>query len=105
VPSRWRIRHKLLLGVALVVGVMALLVVGTLYGLWSYYVTTNSIRAKLQEEYAAEELKAAVAELASRETVLAFRDSPDHFRDAVRKVQARADRLRRATRGDPRTGP
>jgi two-component system NtrC family sensor kinase len=63
VTSRWRIRHKLLLGLGLVVGLMALLLVGTLRGLWSYYLTTNSIRARLAELEAAEELKSTVASL------------------------------------------
>ncbi len=61
--SRWRIRHKLLLGVGLVVAVMVLLLCGTLRGLWSNYLTTNSIRAKLKELGAAEDLKVAVTEL------------------------------------------
>src|SRR5207237_336786 len=33
VAFRWRIRHKLMLGLGLVIGVMALLLAGTLYGL------------------------------------------------------------------------
>ncbi len=65
--SRWRIRHKLLLGVGLVVAIMALLLCGTLYGLWSYYLTTNTIRAKLDELVAAEDFKAAVGELVTPE--------------------------------------
>ena len=47
---RWRIRHKLLLGVCLVCGVLALLLGGTLHGLWSYYLTMNSIRSKQAEQ-------------------------------------------------------
>ncbi len=61
--SGWRIRHKLLLGLGLVVCIMALLLAGTLRGLWSYYETTKTIRDKLNELTAAEDLKAAVAEL------------------------------------------
>src|SRR5690349_2204712 len=36
VASQWRIRHKLMLGLGLVVAIMALLVGGTLRGLWPY---------------------------------------------------------------------
>jgi two-component system NtrC family sensor kinase len=91
VPSRWRIRHKLLLGVALVVAVMALLLGGTLRGLWSYYVTTNSIRAKLHELVAVEELKAAVTELVRRERVPSLLKEPEQLRAAVKKVQSTLD--------------
>jgi len=61
VASQWRIRHKLMLGLALVVGIMALLLGGTLRGLWSYYTTINIIRCKQAELKHAEELKEAVA--------------------------------------------
>jgi two-component system NtrC family sensor kinase len=57
VASRWRIRHKLTLGLGLVLGVMVLLLGGTLRGLWSYYLTMNSIRHKLSELKAAEKLR------------------------------------------------
>jgi two-component system, NtrC family, sensor kinase len=66
VASQWRIRHKLMLGLGLVVGIMALLLGGTLRGLWSYYVTLNSIRSLLTELKAAQELKEAVADVLSR---------------------------------------
>ena len=63
--SRWRIRHKLLLGVCLVCSVMALLLGGTLHGLWSYYVTMNSIRSKKLEQKVAKELEKEVYDLNS----------------------------------------
>src|SRR5947209_5232517 len=63
VASQWRIRHKLMLGLGLVVGIMALLLGGTLRGLWSYYVTVNSIRNRLAELKAAQELREAVDNL------------------------------------------
>ena len=91
-PSRWRIRHKLLLGVALVVAVLALLLGGTLRGLWSYYVTTNTIRAKLHELSAAEELNAAVVHVVSRENIGEMRNnSSERFRTAVKSVQVALD--------------
>ena len=58
--SQWRIRHKLMLGLVLVVGIMALLLGGTLRGLWSYYATVNLIRWKLEEQQQAEKLKEAI---------------------------------------------
>src|SRR5262249_17799788 len=77
VSSHWRIRHKLMLGLGLVVVVMALLLGGTLYGLWSNYVTINSIRYKTAELFAAEKLKAAIARLLSPSSIRSFSDRPD----------------------------
>ena len=57
VASRWRIRHKLLLGVCLVCGVIALLLGGTLHGLWLNYQTMNSIRSKKAEQKVAKEFR------------------------------------------------
>jgi two-component system NtrC family sensor kinase len=50
---RWRIRLKLMLGLALVVGIMALLLGGTLKGLLSYRETTKAIQSKNEEAKAA----------------------------------------------------
>ena len=58
---RWRIRHKLTLGLALVVGIMALLLVGTLLGLRSYRSTMKSIDSKLNELKAAQDLRESIA--------------------------------------------
>jgi two-component system, NtrC family, sensor kinase len=76
VALRWRIRHKLMLGLFLVVGLMALLLGGTLLGLWSYYVTTTIIRTKLAELTVAEEIKAAVATLVSPQNLADLRRYP-----------------------------
>jgi two-component system NtrC family sensor kinase len=67
VASRWRIRHKLLLGVCLVCVVMALLLGGTLHGLWSYWLTMNSIRSKKAEQKVAKELEKEIYDLKSLE--------------------------------------
>jgi two-component system NtrC family sensor kinase len=61
VASRWRIRHKLMLGLALVVATMVLLLGGTVRGLWSYYLDMNSLRAKTSQLRLAEDVKAAVS--------------------------------------------
>jgi signal transduction histidine kinase len=63
VASQWRIRHKLMLGLVLVVAAIASLMGGTLHGLWSYYLTTNAIRAKMKEQKAAADFKEAVDRL------------------------------------------
>jgi two-component system, NtrC family, sensor kinase len=63
VARRWRIRHKLMLGLATAIGILAMLLAGTLNGLWSYYVTMKSIESKLEELDKAEVLKSAVSNL------------------------------------------
>jgi two-component system NtrC family sensor kinase len=62
---RWRIRHKLTLGLFLVGGIMALLLLGTFRGLFSYRSTMKTIDNKLSELKAAQVLQAAVAHLTS----------------------------------------
>jgi hypothetical protein len=86
VASHWRIRHKLLLGLGLTVAVLALLVGGTLRGLWSYYCTTDNIRAKHDELKAAENLRDAVAALTAPESLKEFRRTPDRVKDARLKT-------------------
>lgn len=86
--SRWRIRHKLLLGLGLVVLIMALLLGGTLRGLWSYYLTTNSIRARLNQLYAGEKLKTAVTELlASKNIADLILNNPNRLNEEIHRVQ------------------
>jgi signal transduction histidine kinase len=63
VALQWRIRHKLMLGLTLFVGIMTLLLGGTLRGLWSYYQTMNTIRSLVVEQRAAEELKTSVDDI------------------------------------------
>src|SRR5262249_12437663 len=63
VACRWRIRHKVIIGLGLVVGIMAALLFGTLYGLALYRATTKSIDSKLAELKAAGELAFALDDL------------------------------------------
>jgi two-component system, NtrC family, sensor kinase len=63
VASRWRIRHKLMLGLGLVVATMALLLGGTVFGLCSYYLDMVSLRVKTMQLKLAEEFKSAVSDL------------------------------------------
>ena len=59
----WRIRHKLLFGLSLVVGLIGLLLAGTLYGLVRYRNSMKSIESKVMELNAAEHLKDEIKEL------------------------------------------
>jgi two-component system, NtrC family, sensor kinase len=93
VASRWRIRHKLALGLGLVVGIMALLLSGTLRGLWSYYLTTNSIRSKLAEKDAAEEFRSAVADLTAPDTIKGLVRKPENFQRLPGEVKKVRDTL------------
>ena len=60
-----RIRHKLVLGLGLVVGIMAVLLAGSVKGLRSYTGTLKSVASKLAELGKAHELESAVGELES----------------------------------------
>ena len=62
----WRIRHKLLFGLFLVVGIMAILSAGTLEGLRSYRSTMQMIDTKLAELRAVNDIHAAMRELATQ---------------------------------------
>ncbi len=66
VAVRWRIRHKLTLGLFLVGCIMALLLLGTLRGLFSYRATMKTIDSKLLELRAAQSLQAAIAQVTSQ---------------------------------------
>src|SRR4051794_8751894 len=63
VARRWRIRHKLMLGLATAIAILAMLLAVTLNGLWSYYVTMKGIESKLAELDEAEQLKRTVDDL------------------------------------------
>jgi signal transduction histidine kinase len=54
---QWRIRHKLMLGLGLVVGVVGVLLAGALMGLASYQTTVKMFDSKLQELDAVRRLK------------------------------------------------
>jgi len=63
VAGQWRIRHKLMLGLGLVVGVMGILLAGTVYGLLSYRLSSNTLDSKFGEAAKAQEFKEAITEL------------------------------------------
>jgi signal transduction histidine kinase len=66
VAFRWRIRHKLILGLGLVVLITVLLLAGTFKGLASYMATMKTMSSKLAELRKAYDLKNAVQTLAAK---------------------------------------
>ncbi len=65
---RWRIRHKLLLGLGVVVGIICLLITGTLYGLAAFSKTVGTADSKIAELNHAELLKQKISYLRSSTT-------------------------------------
>jgi two-component system NtrC family sensor kinase len=74
VARPWRIRHKLMLGLGLVVGIIALLLAGTFFGLLSYMAAMKTITAKLMEMSKVDELKEAMEKLAAHDQVKEARE-------------------------------
>jgi two-component system NtrC family sensor kinase len=64
VAGQWRIRHKLMVGLGLVVAVMAILLAGAVPGLLSYKSSMGLMESKLNELHAAQEFNLTVIELA-----------------------------------------
>jgi signal transduction histidine kinase len=60
VAGRWRFRHKLMLGLGLVVGIIVLLLASTLYGLAKFRATLKSTDSKVAELQEAAEFKTSV---------------------------------------------
>jgi two-component system, NtrC family, sensor kinase len=63
VASQWRIRHKLMLGLGLVVTTIVLLLGGTVFGIWSYYLDMNFLRDMYVLMHQAEECRASVSNI------------------------------------------
>jgi signal transduction histidine kinase len=61
VARRWRLRNKLLLGLGLMVGSVALLLAGTMQGLTSYVSTMNTADSKIAELLLLDDLKQEVS--------------------------------------------
>jgi len=61
VARRWRLRNKLLLGLGLMIGSVALLLTGTVQGLSSYVSTMNTADSKLAELLLLDDLKPDVS--------------------------------------------
>lgn len=104
----WRIRHKLMLGMALVTAIMGLLLTGTLKGLASYRATMRTMSSKLEELTEADKVRAAVKVLGDSSSPLqdqAFELLPKiaAARTALTVYQERLEETV-ATRGDPDQG-
>lgn len=84
---KWRIRHKMAFGMALVVGIMAILLTGTLKGLQGYRFAMRAVESKLAE------LEKAVAFKDSVNRLLTHRDLP---RQAKNLKDSLADDVREA---------
>ncbi len=74
--AQWRIRHKLLLELFLMLAVMVLVLGGTVRGMWAYYLTTDAIRTKHAELKSAEVIKEAIAEFISKDSIRDFKREP-----------------------------
>jgi two-component system NtrC family sensor kinase len=64
VAGNWRIRHKLMLGLGLVIAIMLLMLAGTLKGLLSYRATRQTLDNRLDELMEADKLLGAAKGLA-----------------------------------------
>lgn len=86
--QRWRIRHKLLLGLGLVLGAFALMLTGTVQGLSSYMETMKIFDNKFAEKTDAEDFQRAVgAIVSSGETQFTIDEEEARLRQRV--AQAR----------------
>lgn len=90
----WRIRHKLMLGMGLVMAIMGLLLAGTLKGLASYRATMRTIDSKLVELSEADRLRAAIkvlGEQSANPQALAYerREKLRLAREALKDYQGR----------------
>jgi signal transduction histidine kinase len=88
VAFRWRIRHKLILGLGLVVAITVLLLAGTFKGLASYMATMKTMSSKLAELQKAYELKNAVGTLAAKSEPPPTRTLADQKLDLKEKLEA-----------------
>lgn len=92
--GNWRIRHKLMLGVALVMVVMALLVTGTLKGVFSFKAqmrTFDNMLGPTGELYEAESLRTQIASLLAPPPSLA--QQYIHLTDHLHKARAALDKF------------
>ncbi len=90
---RWRIRHKLMLGLGLVVGIIALLLAGTIYGLSKFRATMRSIDGEQEELRQAECVRDAVNNLKmawDRMTQPGQR-TPPNIQDVIHNANERLD--------------
>jgi len=107
VACQWRVRHKLFLGFALVVGVMVLLLAGTLMGLLTITSNIKSVQSKVAELERAERFRDVAVALkdGARNTVStdAFRRKLAEARKCLDEYEAQLNETVRRQR-DPENG-
>ena len=86
----WRLRHKLLLGLALVVGILATLLAGIIHGQSSYLATMKTADSKLNELQMTEELRFAVEQLVAIDKTTAP-DEPARLREKLTFAQGKLE--------------
>lgn len=85
---RWRIRHKLLLGLSVVVGIIAILLTGSLQGLAAFTATVKTADSRLVELHTAEELYRRIKGLmANAPAELTFQDGGDKIRAGLQQAE------------------
>ena len=88
----WRIRHKLMLGMGLVVAIMGLLLGGTLKGLASYRATMRAMDIKLEELTAADNFWAAIKALTpANDKVEQAKKALDDFEEILGGIGGRGE--------------
>jgi signal transduction histidine kinase len=92
VACKWRIRRKLMLGLALVFAITALLLAGTLKGLLSYRATIGAATSRLNELRAADEIRTAVKALGA---VLDSRDFPGETSSPIELLRKRSEEAKK----------
>jgi two-component system NtrC family sensor kinase len=95
VARPWRIRHKLMFGLGVVIGIVGLLLVGSLLGLLSYMTTMKTTDSKLGELSKASDLKQAINELAAEPPTLPRDRFPSPEEDEA-DLKARKEKAQRA---------
>jgi len=80
---RWRISHKLIFAFCLTAGITILLLGGTLHGLWSYYMTINSIRSNLAELKTAEDLKTSLSKFTTPSNLTKLLDESEKLQQDI----------------------
>jgi signal transduction histidine kinase len=96
VACNWRIRHKLFLGLGLVLAVMALLLCGTLKGLASYRATMRTFTSRLDEiggEDGVDMVRNAVKFLGERSVTPD--KQPDDLREKLNKAKAALEKYKK----------
>jgi signal transduction histidine kinase len=91
VAQRWRIRHKLLLGLGLVLGAFALMLTGTVQSLTSYMETMKVLDNKLAEKDEAEAFQEAVKYLFDLPPTFNIDDEEVQLRQRMANAQGRLD--------------